>query len=97
MSAIYGLSLEATFNFCARVVVYCFVIFMTLEDESALVNIVVWPSLWEKQRILAQKSNLLGIHGVLQKDGRAISILARKFWPIKLDNFEFYSPARNFH
>tara|TARA_Y100000589_G_C26719795_1_gene453324 strand:- start:137 stop:559 length:423 start_codon:yes stop_codon:yes gene_type:complete len=72
------------------------VIFMTLEDESALVNVVVWPALWEKQRILAQKSNLLGVHGVLQKEGRAISILARKFWPIKLDNFEFYSPARNF-
>lgn len=72
------------------------VVFMTLEDEGGLVNVVVWPSLWQKQRQLARTSALLGVHGLLQKEGTTISVVAKVFWPIKGQNMALGSCSRDF-
>jgi len=72
------------------------VVFMTLEDENALVNVVVWPSLWQKQRQLARNAALLGVHGLLQKEGNTISVVAKAFWPIKAGNMTLTSCSRDF-
>ena len=59
------------------------VMFMTLEDETGLANIVVWPKVVEAQRLLALRSAMLGIEGRLQRQGEAISILVECFWPLE--------------
>ena len=44
------------------------VMFVTLEDETGCVNVIVWKSLRERQRAAAVQSRLLAVHGVWQRD-----------------------------
>jgi DNA polymerase III alpha subunit len=54
------------------------VIFATLEDETGIANIVIWPKLFEKDemRRTLLASRLLAVHGKLQKEGLVIHIIA---------------------
>ena len=58
------------------------VVFMTLEDETAMANLVIWPRTWERFRRLARSAALLGVDGRLQRQGEAASVLVERFWPV---------------
>ena len=53
------------------------VIFMTTEDESAIANIIVWPKVFERHRKTVLRSRLLGVRGIVQREGRVIHVIAR--------------------
>ena len=55
------------------------VTFLTLEDESGFVNVVVWPSLGEKQRPIVRSGVLIGVVGHVQKSDGVIHLIAREF------------------
>lgn len=54
------------------------VTFLTLEDESGFVNVVVWPSLGEKQRPIVRRAVLIGVVGHVQKSDGVIHLVARE-------------------
>jgi error-prone DNA polymerase len=58
------------------------VVFVTLEDETGTVNIIVWPDVAEAQRKPLLGSTLLTVYGVWQREGegaRAVMhLIARK-------------------
>ncbi len=54
------------------------VIFMTLEDETGYINVVVWRDLSQKQRSETLGARLLGVHGVLQREGEVTHLVARR-------------------
>ena len=54
------------------------VIFLTLEDESGFINVVVWPSLGEKLRPIVRQATLLGVAGHVQKSDGVIHLIARE-------------------
>ncbi|MFM0335889.1 error-prone DNA polymerase [Paraburkholderia fungorum] len=43
-------------------------VFVSIEDETGSINVIVWPSLVEKQRKVLLGSSLLAVYGVLQRD-----------------------------
>ncbi len=51
-------------------------IFITLEDETGTVNVVIWPRLWEKQRAQLIGATLLAVDGVLETDNRVHHLIA---------------------
>lgn len=53
------------------------VTFLTLEDESGFVNVVVWPNLGEKQRPLVRQAMLVGVLGHVQKSDGVIHLIAK--------------------
>ena len=53
------------------------VIFATLEDETGVANIIVWPKVFEKFRRVVLRSRLLGVTGIVQREGRVIHVIAR--------------------
>ncbi|MFT6295710.1 MAG: error-prone DNA polymerase [Glaciecola sp.] len=53
------------------------VTFLTLEDESGFVNVVVWPSLGEKLRPIVRQAMLLGVVGHVQKSEGVIHLIAK--------------------
>ena len=55
---------------------------MSLEDETGMANIVVWPKVWSTYRRLARSRSLLGVDGTLQRQGDALSVLAEHFWEV---------------
>ena len=50
----------------------------TLEDETGYVNMVIWNDLMERQRRELFGSGLLDVAGVLQKEGEAAHLVARR-------------------
>lgn len=64
------------------------VMFLTLEDETGIVNAVVWPSLFERQRRVLMTASMMGIHGKIQKEGEVVHLVAQKL-------FDFSSDLRN--
>jgi error-prone DNA polymerase len=58
------------------------VVFMTLEDETGLINVVVKPHTFERQRKIIVGHNLLEITAKIQRDGNAVSLLAHHFSPL---------------
>jgi error-prone DNA polymerase len=47
------------------------VIFMTIDDEDAVANLVVWPRTFERYRKQVLGARLVGVRGRVQKEGRA--------------------------
>jgi error-prone DNA polymerase len=54
------------------------VTFLTLEDESGFINVVVWPNLGEKFRPVVRQAMLLGVVGHVQKSEGVIHLIARE-------------------
>jgi error-prone DNA polymerase len=58
-------------------------VFLTLEDETGMVQAIVPPKLFRKQRALIVGSRGLVVEGLLQKDDGNLSIKAERFWGIR--------------
>jgi error-prone DNA polymerase len=56
------------------------VIFVTLEDESGQVNVVLWKQVAERYRAELLNARLLGIAGELQLEGQVIHVIARQLF-----------------
>ncbi|MDG2528172.1 error-prone DNA polymerase [Caulobacter endophyticus] len=54
------------------------VMFMTLEDETGVSNLVIWKTLYEKQRRVALGAHLLGVEGRIQREGDVVHLVAYK-------------------
>ena len=54
------------------------VLFLTLEDETGTVNVIVWPSLVEEQRKEVLSAPLLGVYGVWQQEGIVRNLVAKR-------------------
>jgi error-prone DNA polymerase len=72
-------------------------VFLTLEDETGLVNVIVRPDVYEKYRRTIRQSDTLIIEGQLQKEGGCIDVLARKFWAFDVGDLTEGVRPRNFH
>jgi error-prone DNA polymerase len=55
------------------------VVFLTLEDETGIANVVVWRDAFEANRRLVMGSAFLVVHGRLQIEGEVIHLVAEKF------------------
>ena len=55
------------------------VVFVTLEDETGCVNVVVWRDLVERQRKELLGARLLGVEGAIERDGEVVHLIARRF------------------
>jgi error-prone DNA polymerase len=54
------------------------VVFVTLEDETGQINLVVWNRIVERQRRELLGARLLGVIGEVQREGEVIHVIARQ-------------------
>ncbi|MGI9272971.1 MAG: error-prone DNA polymerase [Woeseiaceae bacterium] len=54
------------------------VTFVTLEDETGHINLIVWKQVAENYRPALLNARLMGIRGELQKEGEVIHVIARQ-------------------
>ena len=52
------------------------VCFITLEDETGVANLVVWPKVFEAFRRVIMRSRLIDVRGVLQRDADVTHVVA---------------------
>ena len=54
------------------------VVFVSLEDESGISNLVIWPKILEQQRIAVLGSQLMIVEGKLQSEQGVIHVIAQR-------------------
>jgi error-prone DNA polymerase len=55
------------------------VVFMTLEDETDIANIIVWPKVFARNRRTVMTARFLAVRGPLQRAGLVIHVVAESF------------------
>ena len=53
--------------------------FITIEDETGIANIIVWPSLFERQRRLVLSARMIACRGRVQREGEVVHLIAAQF------------------
>ena len=56
------------------------VCFITIEDETGVANLVIWPDLFGKQRKIVMGARLMAVRGLIQRDedGGVIHVVAQR-------------------
>ena len=54
------------------------VLFITLEDETGIANLVVWPNVFEKCRRVVMGSSMLAASGRIQREGEVVHLIAQQ-------------------
>ncbi|MCC7459222.1 MAG: hypothetical protein IT390_19775, partial [Nitrospira sp.] len=73
------------------------VIFVTLEDETGAVNVIVWPQVARAQRTPLLASTLLTVYGVWQCEGEVRHLIARRLVDHSMLLHGLVARSRNFH
>ncbi|MBS1158017.1 MAG: error-prone polymerase, DnaE-like protein [Proteobacteria bacterium] len=73
------------------------IVFVTLEDETGLTNVVVHPQLVDKQRRELLGSTLLGVYGQLQKEGEVVHLVAKRLVDLSAWLGRLETHSRDFH
>ncbi len=60
------------------------VVFLTLEDETGFVNVVLWPKVWTKYRVLVKTSPILGVTGRPESQQGVTHLIADHVWTPQL-------------
>ncbi|HEX6879295.1 MAG TPA: error-prone DNA polymerase [Terriglobales bacterium] len=70
-------------------------VFLSLEDETGVANVIVTPDVFQQNRLLLVAERFLLVEGALQNVDRAVSVKADRVLPLKGTNVELQS--HDFH
>jgi error-prone DNA polymerase len=73
------------------------VIFVTLEDETGQINVVVWKRLSQKQRRPLLGARLLGVDGILERESGVTHLIAERLTDHSALIGDLDSRSRDFH
>jgi error-prone DNA polymerase len=60
------------------------VVFITLEDETGFVNLILWAATFERWRQVATTSSMLAVHGKVERDGDVIYVVPERLEALSL-------------
>jgi error-prone DNA polymerase len=73
------------------------VTFMTLEDETGFVNVVLWKRVFEAHAVMARTLSFLGVSGALQVQDGVVHVIADELWqpttrlaPAEVESHDFH-------
>jgi error-prone DNA polymerase len=72
-------------------------VFLTIEDETGLVNVIVRPDVYERNRRTIRGSQCLIVEGILQKEYGCVDVIMKRCWPLDAHGAAEKVRARNFH
>ena len=52
--------------------------FITLEDETGIANLVVWPQVFEKFRRVVMGASMIAVRGRIQREGEVVHLVANR-------------------
>ena len=73
------------------------VTFVTLEDETGYLNLIVWENVAKQERRALLGASLLGVEGQVQKEGEVLHIVARRLHDYSALLGGLTVQSRNFH
>ncbi|MFA9274134.1 MAG: error-prone DNA polymerase [Candidatus Aquirickettsiella gammari] len=72
------------------------VLFITIEDETGPVNVIVWPALVDQFRHEVLNAKLLGVYGIWQTDGKVHHLVAKRLVDMSHLLGDFIAVSRDF-
>jgi error-prone DNA polymerase len=63
-------------------------VFLSLEDETGVANVIIMPDLFQKNRLLVTSEQFLMVEGVLQNQDNVISVKAQRVLPLSITKAE---------
>ena len=72
------------------------VIFMTLEDETGFVNVILWRNVYERFRIPVKTLSFMGVSGPLQNESNVVHLVAESVWQPKIGAEPVRRKSRDF-
>jgi error-prone DNA polymerase len=72
-------------------------VFLSMEDETGILNVVVTPKRFERQALLISNSPLLLIRGTLQVEHGVVNLRGESFHALKADAGEAWARSHDFH
>jgi error-prone DNA polymerase len=73
------------------------VIFLTLEDETGLTQVIVWPDLARRQRKILLQARLIAVDGEVQREGEVLHLIARQLEDHSYLLGRLVTQSRDFH
>ena len=70
--------------------------FVTLEDETGVVNLIVRPEVWERHHQAARAATVLLAHGILQSQDSVIHVLVNRLEDLSQELAQVESMSRDF-
>jgi error-prone DNA polymerase len=61
------------------------VMFITIEDETGVANLVIWPSLYERQRRIILAAGMIAVKGRIQREGDVVHLVANQLTDLSSD------------
>jgi error-prone DNA polymerase len=66
-------------------------VFLSIEDETGVANVIIKPDLYEKYRLAINREKFLRVEGVLQNQDNVVSIKASRIMPISVSAADMQS------
>jgi error-prone DNA polymerase len=73
------------------------VTFMTLEDETGFVNLVLWKDVFKEFEVMARTAFFLGVTGRVQREGEVTHLVAEELWAPDVGFRPESAGSRDFH
>jgi error-prone DNA polymerase len=70
-------------------------IFLSMEDETGIANVIITPDLYERERLVVTRSKFVLVEGALQNQDSVVHIKAKRIQPLAFSNLEIRS--HDFH
>jgi error-prone DNA polymerase len=70
-------------------------IFLSMEDETGIANVIITPDLYERERVVVTRSKFVLVEGALQNQDGVIHVKANRIQPLAFQNLEVRS--HDFH
>jgi error-prone DNA polymerase len=62
------------------------VMFVAIEDETGIANLVIWPSLYERQRRIILAAGMIAVQGSIQREGNVVHLVANQLTDLSAEN-----------
>ncbi len=73
------------------------VMFITIEDETGIANVVVWPKLFEPSRRVVLGASMMAINGRVQREGEVVHLVAQQLFDLSADLSSLAERDGSFH
>jgi error-prone DNA polymerase len=70
-------------------------IFLSMEDETGIANVIITPDLYERERVVVTRSKFVLVEGALQNQDGVVHVKAKRIQPLAFHNLEVRS--HDFH
>jgi error-prone DNA polymerase len=73
------------------------IVFMTLEDETDVANLIIRPHVIERHRQVAVGSNLVAVKGTVERQGDVVHVMVHSFQDLRPRLTQLKTNSRDFH